>query len=170
MSSACWGEEEACCGNEIRRIGETGLFDELREENCEALKEYGVREIIALSPHCMNALKKEYGDLGIKVSHYSESLARLIGEGALKIEGKYEHKVAYHDPCFLGKQNGVFDEPRNVLRSIGGRERRSSAVRGRRRFVARGGRQDVLRGGGDEGARGTRRSALPMRRKWAPRS
>ncbi len=116
------GEEEACCGNEIRRIGETGLFDELREENCEALKEYGVREIIALSPHCMNALKKEYGDLGIKVSHYSEVLARLIGEGALKIEGKYEHKVAYHDPCFLGKQNGVFDEPRNVLRSIGGLE------------------------------------------------
>ena len=58
------GEEEACCGNEIRRIGETGLFEELREENRATFKEYGVREIIALSPHCMNALKKEYGDLG----------------------------------------------------------------------------------------------------------
>ncbi len=75
------GEEEACCGNEIRRIGETGLFDELREENTEVLKEYGVREIIALSPHCMNALKKEYGELGIKVSHYTEVLARLDRRG-----------------------------------------------------------------------------------------
>ena len=116
------GEEEACCGNEIRRIGETGLFDELREENTEVLKEYGVREIVALSPHCMNALRKEYGDLGIKVSHYTEVLAGLIGEGALKLEGRYDHKVAYHDPCFLGKQNGVFDEPRSILRSVAGLE------------------------------------------------
>ena len=116
------GEEEACCGNEIRRIGEAGLYEELQEENIAAFKEYGVREIIALSPHCMNTLKKEYGELGIKVSHYTEVLADLIAAGELKIEGKYEKKVIYHDPCFLGKQNGVFDQPRSILRSLDGLE------------------------------------------------
>jgi len=114
------GEEEACCGNEIRRIGETGLFEELLEENAASLKEYGVREIIALSPHCMNALKKEYGNLGIKVSHYTEVLAGLLAAGALRLNGKYEGKAAYHDPCFLGRQNGVFDPPRKLLRSVEG--------------------------------------------------
>jgi Fe-S oxidoreductase len=114
------GSDEACCGNEIRRIGEAGLFEELQEENRANFKEYGVREIIALSPHCMNALKKEYGDLGVRVSHYTEVLADLIEAGTLKIEGKYEKKVIYHDPCFLGKQNGVFDQPRSLLRSLEG--------------------------------------------------
>jgi Fe-S oxidoreductase len=116
------GEEEACCGNEIRRIGESGLYEELQEENIAAFKEYGVQEIIALSPHCMNALKKEYGDLGIKVSHYTEVLSDLIAAGTLRIEGKYERRVIYHDPCFLGKQNGVFDQPRSILRSLDGLE------------------------------------------------
>src|SRR5271157_3209106 len=120
MEFGVLGEEEACCGNEIRRIGEAGLFEELQEENIAAFKEYGVREIIALSPHCMNGLKKEYGELGIKVSHYTEVLADLIAAGKLKIEGRYEKKVIYHDPCFLGKQNGVFDQPRSILRSLDG--------------------------------------------------
>ena len=75
------GEEEACCGNEIRRIGESGLFEELQEENMATFEEYGVKEIIALSPHCMNTLKKEYGDLGIKVSHYTEIVAAMIKDG-----------------------------------------------------------------------------------------
>ncbi|HUJ68324.1 MAG TPA: (Fe-S)-binding protein, partial [Syntrophorhabdales bacterium] len=116
------GEEEACCGNEIRRIGETGLFEELMEENIATFREYGVREIIALSPHCMNTLRKEYGNLDIKVSHYSESVAAMISQGVLKPEGSYDKKVIYHDPCFLGKQNGVFDEPRSILKAVPGLE------------------------------------------------
>ncbi len=112
------GEEEACCGNEIRRIGETGLFEELQEENAANLREYGVKEIVALSPHCMNVLKKEYGDLGIKVSHYTEALWPLIEEGSFKTTRPCPKKVIYHDPCFLGKQNNIFDQPRNILRSI----------------------------------------------------
>lgn len=116
------GEEEACCGNEIRRIGETGLFEELQEENIANFKEYGVKEIIALSPHCMNVLKKEYGDLGITVSHYTEVLWPLMEEGRLKTTRPYPKKVIYHDPCFLGKQNNIFDQPRNILRSVEGLE------------------------------------------------
>lgn len=116
------GEEEACCGNEIRRIGEGGLFEELVEENKATFKEYGVKEIIALSPHCMNALKKEYGDTGIKVIHYTELLFSLLKEGAIKFNRPYPKRVIYHDPCFLGKQNGIFDEPRAILSSIEGIE------------------------------------------------
>jgi Fe-S oxidoreductase len=78
-----------------------------------------VKEIIALSPHCMNALKKEYGDLGIKVSHYTEIIAPMIEEGTLVPKTPYNHKVIYHDPCFLGKQNGIFDQPRTILKGIG---------------------------------------------------
>ncbi|HEY3277859.1 MAG TPA: (Fe-S)-binding protein [Syntrophorhabdaceae bacterium] len=116
------GEEEACCGNEIRRIGESGLFEELREENKAVFEEYGVKEIIALSPHCMNGLKKEYGELGITVSHYTELVAPLIEEGLITINTPFEKKVIYHDPCFLGKQNGIFDAPRKILKSIPGLE------------------------------------------------
>ena len=114
------GEEESCCGNEIRRIGELGLFEELSEENKANFKEYGVKEIIALSPHCMNTLKKEYGETGIKVSHYSEIVKGLLREGLVKPEKPYEKRVIYHDPCFLGKQNGLFDEPRDVLKMVTG--------------------------------------------------
>ena len=114
------GEEEACCGSEMRRIGESGLFEELVEENRAAFEEYGVKEIIALSPHCMNALKREYGDLGIGVRHYTEVVADLLSAGRLSLEGAYEKAVIYHDPCFLGKQNNVFDAPRAVLAAVKG--------------------------------------------------
>ena len=116
------GEEEACCGNEIRRIGETGLFEVLQEENMACFQEYGVKEIIALSPHCMNTLKKEYGDHNIRITHYTEIVSKMIQEGAIKPRLPYAKKVIYHDPCFLGKQNNIYDEPRNILRSIEGLE------------------------------------------------
>lgn len=114
------GAEESCCGNEIRRMGEAGLFEELQGLNTAAFKKYGVKEIIALSPHCMNALKKEYGDLGIKISHYTETLAEMIEKGSLVFKTPFNKKVIYHDPCFLGKQNKVFEAPRKALRAVEG--------------------------------------------------
>jgi Fe-S oxidoreductase len=116
------GAEESCCGNEIRRMGEAGLFEDLQEGNKAAFKKYGVKEIIALSPHCMNALKKEYGEHGIKVSHYTEVLAEMIQKGSLTFKTPYNKRVIYHDPCFLGKQNKIYDAPRNILRAIDGLE------------------------------------------------
>lgn len=114
------GAEESCCGNEIRRMGEAGLFEELQGQNAATFEKYGVKEIIALSPHCMNTLKNEYGDLGIKISHYTEPLAEMIEKGTVAPKTAYAKKVIYHDPCFLGKQNKVFDAPRNILKSIEG--------------------------------------------------
>jgi len=116
------GVEEACCGNEIRRMGEWGLFEELQEENSAAFHKYGVQEIIALSPHCMNTLRNEYGDPGIKVYHYTELMAALIKEGRMGFNAPYRKKVIYHDPCFLGKQNKIYDAPRNILRAVEGLE------------------------------------------------
>ena len=103
-------------------MGECGLYEEIQEENTATFRENEVKEIIALSPHCMNALKNEYGDLNIKVSHYTEVLAGLLREGSLKFDSPYEKKVIYHDPCFLGKQNKVFKEPRELLRAVKGLE------------------------------------------------
>lgn len=116
------GPEESCCGNEIRRMGEAGLFEELQEQNKTSFQKYGVQEIITLSPHCMNSFKKEYGDLGVKVSHYTEPLAELISRGAIDFKTPYRKKVIYHDPCFLGKQNKIFEAPRNILRAVPGLE------------------------------------------------
>ena len=122
MEFGVLGPEESCCGNEIRRMGEAGLFEDLQEANKAAFKKYGVKEIIALSPHCMNALKKEYGEHGIKVSHYTEVLAEMIQNGSLSFKTPYNKKVIYHDPCFLGKQNKIYDAPRSILKAIEGLE------------------------------------------------
>jgi Fe-S oxidoreductase len=116
------GAEETCCGNEIRRMGEAGLFEELQEGNLATFKKHGVKQIIALSPHCMNALKKEYGEHGIEVLHYTEVLAEMIEKGSLTFKAPYGKKVIYHDPCFLGKQNKIYDAPRNILKAIEGLE------------------------------------------------
>jgi Fe-S oxidoreductase len=122
MEFGILGAEEVCCGNEIRRMGEMGLFEDLQQGNASAFEKHGVKEILALSPHCMNAFKKEYGDLGIKVSHYTEVLAEMVAAGKLSFKTPYNKKVIYHDPCFLGKQNKIFDAPRNLLKAIPGLE------------------------------------------------
>ena len=136
-SSACSAEEEACCGNEIRRIGEAGSLRRAAGRESGDLPGIRVQEIIALSPHCMNTLKKEYGDLGIRVSHYSEVLADHDRRGSLKTDAPYEKKVIYHDPCFLGKQNSIFDEPRSISSNPRAFNCSNFRGRGRPRSVAR---------------------------------
>lgn len=120
MEFGILGAEEACCGNEVRRMGEAGLFEDLQESNKASFVKYGVKEIIALSPHCMNALKKEYGEHGIQVFHYTEILAKMLEEGSLSLKAPYPKKVIYHDPCFLGKQNKIYDAPRKILSAVEG--------------------------------------------------
>lgn len=115
------GAEEVCCGSEILRLGETGLFEELAETNKETFRELGIREVVATSPHCMNTFRKDYG-LEIPALHYSQVLAELVAAGRVPFGKEVPLRVAFHDPCYLGKQNGVYDAPREVLRSVPGVE------------------------------------------------
>ncbi len=114
------GKKETCCGNEIRRMGEQALFRKLVRDNTNLIKKTGVKRIITISPHCYNAFKNEYPELAIPVQHYTQVLAELLETGKIKMKSGLETLVTYQDPCFLGKQNGIFEEPRKILTSLPG--------------------------------------------------
>jgi Fe-S oxidoreductase len=114
------GEDESCCGSEVRRLGEEGLFEMCDEENVEMLNSFNVKRIVAISPHCYNTLKKEYHGLKHEVLHYTELIAKLLEDGKLELKGEINKVVTYHDPCFLGKQNDIYDEPRYIITRIPG--------------------------------------------------
>jgi Fe-S oxidoreductase len=116
------GIEESCCGNEIRRMGETGLFEELMEKNIGLFRDSGVQRLMTTSPHCYNALKNEYTEFRAEVHHYTEIIWELFQDERLHLTGEQKRRVTYHDPCFLGKQNGIFEPPRLILGKIPGLE------------------------------------------------
>lgn len=116
------GEDESCCGSEVRRLGEEGLFEMCDEENVELLNSFNVNRIVAISPHCYNTLKKEYHGLKHSVLHYAELIAELLEDGKLEFSKEIANVVTYHDPCFLGKQNDIYDEPRYIITRIPGVE------------------------------------------------
>ncbi|MGD9029973.1 MAG: (Fe-S)-binding protein [Anaerolineae bacterium] len=114
------GTDESCCGNEVRRMGESGLFEMLVEENGELIRSVGSRQVVTTSPHCFNTFKNEYSLDDMEILHYTQLVAGLIESGELTLEGRVDKTVTYHDPCFLGKQNQVFDQPRAIIQAIPG--------------------------------------------------
>jgi Fe-S oxidoreductase len=147
------GKKESCCGNEIRRMGEQTLFKKLAKDNTNLFKKSGIKKIITISPHCFNAFKNEYPDFDIPVRHYTQIIAELIEAGKLKMSKSLNLLATYQDPCFLGKQNQIFDEPRRILTSIPGLEFAEMERSRQRSLCCEGGGGRMWAEGGTEGTR-----------------
>ncbi|HPU30034.1 MAG TPA: (Fe-S)-binding protein [Syntrophorhabdaceae bacterium] len=120
VSFGVLGDEETCDGNETHNLGEKGLFELLANKNIKTFNKMGVSKIITLSPHAFNAFKNYYPSYGgnFNVFHYTHILNSLLKTGRIKFSDSFHKKTVFHDPCFLGRWNGEYETPREILRVI----------------------------------------------------
>jgi len=120
VSFAILGVEEKCTGDYARRVGSEMMFQMMAQENIETLNNYNVKKIITACPHCLNTLKHEYPSMGgdYEVIHHAEFIDQLVKAGKIKLKQSLEGPLTYHDPCYLGRYNNIFDQPRSILGSV----------------------------------------------------
>ncbi len=123
VSFAILGTEEKCTGDFARRAGNEMLFQMMAEANIETLNNYKVKKIITACPHCLNTLKHEYPQMGgnYQVIHHTEFIADLVKSGKITLDKSFNESFTYHDPCYLGRYNSIYDQPRAVLLSMSGK-------------------------------------------------
>jgi len=119
------GKDEKCCGDSVRRLGNEYVFDKLARENVALFQERGIRKVIVQCPHCLTTLKNDYRQYGLEleVIHHSQLLLHLVQDGRLKLPKQYDAgRLVYHDSCYLGRHNSIYDEPREAISLATGKE------------------------------------------------
>ena len=122
VSFAVLGTEESCSGDPAKRAGNEFLFQMQAVTNIEVMNAYGIKSIVTACPHCFNTIKNEYPGLGgnYKVMHHTQFINMLLEDGRITLEGgSYKGKrITFHDPCYLGRANNVYEEPRNIIKKL----------------------------------------------------
>jgi Fe-S oxidoreductase len=122
LSWGILGTREKCCGDSLRRLGNEYVFDQLARDNVALFKKHGIRKVITFCPHCFNTLKNDYRQFGadFEVQHHTQFVAELLRLGRIRLHTPTDERIVFHDSCYLGRYNGVYREPRELVTAASG--------------------------------------------------